>query len=119
MSECFNTTILVGKVVEGPTEDPESVGSPRVRIVLRTSRQFRARGSGLQRHIDADHCIVFDGKLGLSAKRLIRQGMTLYVQGELLTRSWNDESGQRRYEAVIDAETFSCLTAPSSPSVDR
>lgn len=40
MSECFNTTILVGKVIEGPTEDPSPSGGPRIRVVLRTTRQI-------------------------------------------------------------------------------
>lgn len=119
MSECFNTTILVGKVIEGPTEDPDTSGGPRVRVVLRTTRQFRARGSGQQREIVADHCIAFEGKLALSAKRLIREAVTIYVQGQLASRSWNDDSGLRRFEALIDAETFSCLSPPATRSKDR
>ena len=108
----LNKVMLIGNV----GKDPEirvspSTGSKNVSFSLATSRRYRD-ANGEQKEDTQWHNIVGWGKIADIVEQLgIRKGTSLYVEGELTTRSWTDQaSGQNRYATEINMSTFQLLT---------
>lgn len=104
--------MLIGNIGKDPEiRVNQTSGRKRVSFSLATSRRYRDN-NGEQKEQTEWHTIVGFGKLAEIVEQLgIRKGMSLYVEGELTTRSWTDQaSGQKRYSTEINMATFQLLT---------
>ena len=108
----LNKVMLMGNIGKDPEirVNPTS-GRKVVKFSLATSKRYRDN-NGEQKEQTEWHNVVGFGKTADIFEQLgIRKGTSLYVEGELATRSWTDQaSGQKRYSTEINMSTFQLLT---------
>ena len=108
----LNKCMLIGNIGKDPEirVNPNG-GRKRVSFSLATSRRYRDN-NGEQKEDTQWHNIVGWGKVAEVVEQLgIRKGTSLYVEGELATRSWVDNATQqKRYSTEINMSTFQLLT---------
>ncbi len=109
----LNKVMLIGNIGKDPETKVTPSGRKRVSFSLATSRRFRD-ASGETREQTDWHNIVGWGKIADIIEQLgVHKGMTLYVEGTLTYRSWDDQNGQKRYATDINMDTFQLLTPRS------
>jgi len=102
----MNKVILLGRLTKDPemryTQSNEPMAIARYTIAV--NRRFKRDGEP-----DADFipCVAF-GKAGEFAERFFKKGMMVCVSGRIQVRSWEDQSGQKRWstEVVLDEQDF-------------
>ena len=108
----LNKCMLIGNIGKNPEirVNPTS-GKKVVRFSLATSKRYRDNNNE-QKEQTEWHNIIGWGKIADIVEQLgIRNGTSLYVEGELTNRSWTDQtSGQKRYSTEINMSTFQLLT---------
>ena len=108
----LNKVMLIGNIGKDPeVRVNQATGKKVVKFSLATSKRYRDN-NGEQKEQTEWHTIVGFGKLAEIVEQLgIRKGMSLYVEGELATRSWVDNATQqKRYATEINMSTFQILT---------
>lgn len=99
----INKVILVGR----PGKDPKSVTSPtgaQWQTCRHTSESWRDKQTGEMREQTEWHRVVLFGKLAEVAGEYLRKGAQVYIEGQLRTRSWED-NGITRYVTEILVKT--------------
>lgn len=107
----LNKVMLMGNVGKDPeVRYSQAGGRKNVSFSLATSKRYRD-ANGEQKELTTWHNIVGWGKIADIVEQLgIRKGMSLYVEGSLNNRSWNDQNGQKRYVTEVLMDTFQVLT---------
>ncbi|MDY6284863.1 MAG: single-stranded DNA-binding protein [Hallerella sp.] len=106
----LNKVMLIGNIGKDPETKVTPSGRKRVSFSLATSRRYRD-ASGETREQTDWHNIVGWGKIADIIEQLgVHKGMTLYVEGTLTYRSWDDQNGQKRYATDVNMDTFQLLT---------
>ena len=104
MAGSVNKVILVGNLGRDPEVKSMQDGRSMVNMSVATSETWRDRQSGERKERTEWHrVVIFNEKLAEVAQKFVRKGSKVYVEGQLSTRKWTDQSGQERYttEAVI------------------
>ncbi|TPW33910.1 single-stranded DNA-binding protein [Oecophyllibacter saccharovorans] len=105
MAGSVNKVTLVGNLGRDPEVRNTQSGSKIVNLTLATSDSWNDRATGERRERTEWHRIViFNERLADVAERFLRKGRKIYVEGELRTRKWTDQSGAEKYttEVVLD-----------------
>ncbi|MBV9782805.1 MAG: single-stranded DNA-binding protein [Acidisphaera sp.] len=105
MAGSVNKVILVGNLGKDPEIRTTQSGQKIVNFTLATSETWNDRTSGERKERTEWHRIViFNERVGDVAEKYLRKGAKVYVEGQLQTRKWTDQSGQEKYttEVVID-----------------
>ena len=108
----LNKVMLIGNIGKDPEiRVNQASGKKVVKFSLATSKRYRD-ANGEQKELTEWHTVVGFGKLADIFEQLgIRKGTSLYVEGELTTRSWVDNATQqKRYATEINMSTFQLLT---------
>jgi single-strand DNA-binding protein len=102
MAGSVNKVILVGNLGADPEVRRTQDGSAVVNLRVATSEQWRDRGSGERRERTEWHrVVIFNENLGKVAEQYLRKGAKVYLEGQLQTRKWTDQSGQDRYTTEV------------------
>jgi single stranded DNA-binding protein (ssb) len=105
-----NKVILVGNLGRDPEVRYTPEGSAICNISLATTSQWKDRNSGERREETEWHRVVFYNRLAEIAGEYLRKGRSVYVEGRIKTRKWQDkETGQDRYSTEIVAEQMQML----------
>ena len=107
----INKVILVGNVGQDPeiryTGDVNN--STKVATLrLATTERYRDRNNNPQEHTEWHSVVVWRGQADV-VEKYVKKGTQLYVEGRLRTRSWDDQSGNKRYVTEIVADTIQLL----------
>lgn len=105
-SRGINKVILVGNLGNDPEIRYMPNGSAVANITIATSESWRDKGTGEQREKTEWHRVVLFGKLAEVAGEYLRKGSQVYVEGQLQTRKWQDQSGQDRYSTEVVVQGF-------------
>lgn len=99
-----NKVILVGHLGQDTEVRYMPNGGAVANLTVATSDTWRDKQSGEQREKTEWHRVTLYGKLAEVAGEYLRKGSQVYVEGQLRTRKWQDQSGQDRYttEVVVD-----------------
>jgi single-strand DNA-binding protein len=82
-------------------------GNPVVNMSIATSESWRDRNSGERRERTEWHrVVIFNEKLAEIAQKYLRKGSTVYIEGQLQTRKWTDQSGQEKYSTEVVLQRF-------------
>jgi len=100
-SRGVNKVILVGNLGQDPEVRYLPNGGAVTNITLATSESWRDKQSGEQKEITEWHRVVLFGKLAEVAGEYLRKGSQVYIEGQLRTRKWQDQSGQDRYTTEV------------------
>lgn len=100
----INKVILVGNLGQDPEIRYMSNGNAVANFNVATSETWKDKQTGENREKTEWHRIVVFGKLAEITGEYIKKGTLVYIEGQLQTRKWQDQSGQDRYttEVVIN-----------------
>lgn len=102
MAGSVNKVILVGNLGRDPEVRQTQSGSPIVQLSVATSENWRDRQSGERRERTEWHrVVIFNENLAKIAEQYLRKGSKVYLEGQLQTRKWQDQSGQDRYTTEV------------------
>ena len=107
MAGSVNKVILVGNLGRDPEVKSMQDGRSMVNMSIATSDTWRDRQSGERKERTEWHrVVIFNEKLAEVAQKYIRKGSKIYVEGQLSTRKWTDQSGQERYTTEVVIPRF-------------
>ena len=101
MARGVNKVILIGNLGSDPEVRYTPDGTPVANFSLATSESWNDRNTGERQERTEWHRLVLWRKLAEIASQYLKKGSKLYVEGKLQTRSWDDQSGQKRYTTEI------------------
>ena len=102
MSGSVNKVILVGRLGADPESRSFNNGCKVVSLSVATSERWKDKQSGEQREKAEWHKVsIFNERLGEVAERFLKKGSSVYLEGALETRKWQDQSGQDKYTTEI------------------
>ena len=102
-----NKVILLGNLGRDPEIRTTQNNQKIVTLNIATSERWRDNQSGEQREKTEWHRVVsFNEHLADVAERFLAKGRTVYLEGQLQTRKWTDQSGQERYTTEIVLQRF-------------
>lgn len=97
----INKVIIVGNLGQDPEIRYIPNGSAVANLSLATSESWRDKQTGEMRENTEWHRVVLFGKLAEVAGEYLRKGSQVYIEGQLRTRNWLDDSGVTRYVTEI------------------
>jgi len=107
MAGSVNKVILVGNLGRDPEIRSLQNGGRVANLSLATSESWRDKASGERRERTEWHrVVIFNEHLLDIAEKYLRKGAKVYVEGELQTRKWTDQSGQERYTTEVVLQRF-------------
>ena len=107
MAGSVNKVILVGNLGRDPEVRSMQDGRSMVNMSVATSDTWRDRQSGERKERTEWHrVVIFNEKLAEVAQKFVRKGSKVYVEGQLATRKWTDQSGQERYTTEVVIPRF-------------
>jgi single-strand DNA-binding protein len=101
-----NKVILVGNLGADPESRSFSNGGEVVNLRLATSETWKDRDGNRQEKTEWHTVAIFNEHLGKTAKSYLRKGSKVYLEGQLQTRKWQDQSGADRYSTEIVLQKF-------------
>lgn len=102
-----NKVILVGRLGRDPEARSFSNGGKVVNLRLATSETWKDKATGERKERTEWHTVaIFNENLAGVAERFLRKGSNVYLEGQLETRKWQDQSGQDRYSTEIVLRQF-------------
>ena len=101
-SRGINKVILVGNLGQDPEVRYMPSGGAVANMTLATSESWRDKQTGEMKEQTEWHRVVMCGKLAEVAGEYLRKGSQVYIEGQLRTRKWTDQSGQERYTTEIN-----------------
>ena len=118
MAGSVNKVILVGNLGADPEIRHTQDGRPIANLRVATSESWRDRNTGERRERTEWHrVVIFSEGLCKIAEQYLRKGSKVYLEGQLQTRKWEDQSGNERYTTEVVLQGFnSALTMLDSRS---
>ena len=96
-----NKVILVGNLGADPESRSFANGGEVVNLRVATSETWKDRDGNRQEKTEWHSVAIFNENLGRVAKSYLRKGSKVYLEGQLQTRKWQDQSGNDRYSTEI------------------
>jgi len=107
MAGSVNKVILVGNLGADPEVRNLPSGGKVVNLSIATSESWKDRNSGERREKTEWHrVVIFSEGLTRIAEQYLRKGSKVYLEGQLQTRKWQDQSGQDKYSTEIVLQNF-------------
>lgn len=107
MAGSVNKVILVGNLGRDPEVKSMQDGRSLVNMSVATSETWRDRNSGERKERTEWHrVVIFNDKLAEVAQKFLKKGAKVYLEGQLTTRKWTDQSGQERYTTEVVIPRF-------------
>ncbi|EPJ7711153.1 single-stranded DNA-binding protein [Citrobacter freundii] len=100
-SRGVNKVILVGNLGQDPEVRYLPNGGAVANITLATSESWRDKATGEMKEQTEWHRVVLFGKLAEVASEYLRKGSQVYIEGQLRTRKWTDQSGVEKYTTEV------------------
>ena len=101
-----NKVILVGNLGADPEARSLNNGGEVVNLRVATSEQWKDRDGNRQERTEWHNVVIFNENLGRVAKSYLRKGSKVYLEGQIQTRKWTDQSGNDRYTTEIVLQKF-------------
>ncbi|MEF3047560.1 single-stranded DNA-binding protein [Pseudotabrizicola sp. L79] len=108
MAGSVNKVILIGNLGRDPEVRSFQNGGKVVNLRIATSETWRDRNTGEKKERTEWHSVaIFNEPLAKIAEQYLRKGSTVYIEGQLETRKWQDQSGQDRYSTEVVLRPYS------------
>lgn len=104
-----NKVILVGNLGKDPEVRYMPDGGAVANISLATSSSWKDKNTGEKREETEWHRVVMYGRLAEIAGEYCKKGRSVYIEGKLKTRKWQDQSGVDKYTTEIIADQMQLL----------
>ncbi len=107
MAGSVNKVILIGNLGADPEVRNTQDGRPIVNLRVATSESWRDKSTGERREKTEWHrVVIFNEGLCRIAEQYLKKGSKVYLEGQLQTRKWQDQSGQDRYSTEVVLQGF-------------
>ena len=101
-----NKVTLLGRLGKDPEARNFQNGGRVVNFSVATSERYKDRDGNQQEKTEWHNVAIFNEKLGEVAERFLRKGAQVYLEGQLQTRKWQDQSGQDRVMTEVVLPRF-------------
>jgi single-strand DNA-binding protein len=99
--------ILIGNLGKDPEVRRLPSGEPVVNLRIATSESWRDKASGERKEKTEWHAVViFNEQIAKVAEQYLKKGMKVYIEGQLQTRKWQDQSGADKYTTEIVLQRY-------------
>ena len=107
MAGSVNKVILIGNLGKDPESRSFANGGKVVSFSVATSENWKDKGSGERKEKTEWHNVsIFSEGLAGVAERYLKKGSKVYLEGQLETRKWQDQSGNDRYTTDVVLRNF-------------
>jgi single-strand DNA-binding protein len=107
MAGSVNKVILIGNLGKDPDVRRLNSGDQVVSFPVATSETWRDKSSGERKERTEWHnVVIFNENLGKVAEQYCKKGTKVYLEGQLQTRKWQDQSGADRYTTEVVLQRF-------------
>jgi single-strand DNA-binding protein len=104
-----NKVILVGNLGKDPEIRYMTNGEAVANVSIATSESWKDKATGEKKEITEWHRLVFYRKLAEIVGQYLKKGSTVYVEGRIRTRKWQDKEGQERNTTEIEVSEMQML----------
>lgn len=101
MARGINKVILIGNLGRDPEVRYTAGGSAVANLRIATTESWKDKQTGEKKEATEWHSVVLFGKLGEIAGEYLKKGRTVYIEGRLQTRKYQDKEGVERYSTEI------------------
>ncbi len=101
-----NKAIILGRLGRDPEVRNFQNGGKVVNLRIATSERYKDREGNQQERTEWHAVAIFNERLGEVAEKYLRKGSEVYIEGQIETRKWQDQSGQERYTTEIVLRQF-------------
>ena len=105
----INKVILIGNLGRDPEVRYTPNGAAVCNVAIATSRNWKDKTSGEKVEETEWHRVVFYDRLAEIAGEYLKKGRSIYVEGRLKTRKWQDKEGKDNYTTEIVADNMQML----------
>ena len=110
MAGSVNKVILVGNLGADPEIKRTQDGRPIANLRIATSESWRDRATGERKEKTEWHrVVIFSEGLCKIAEQYLKKGSKIYLEGQLQTRKWTDQSGAERYSTEVVLQNFNSV----------
>ena len=107
MAGSVNKVIIVGNLGRDPEVRSFPNGGKVVSLNIATSENWRDKASGERKERTEWHRVaIFNEALGKIAEQYLKKGSTVYIEGQLETRKWQDQTGADRFTTEVVLRQF-------------
>jgi single-strand DNA-binding protein len=107
MAGSVNKVILIGNLGADPEIKRTQDGRPIANLRIATSETWRDRTSGERKEKTEWHrVVIFSEGLCKIAEQYLKKGAKVYIEGQLQTRKWTDQSGVEKYSTEVVLQNF-------------
>lgn len=114
----LNKVQLIGNVTATPEIKETPSGQKVASFSLATNRSWKDATGAKQEQAEY-HNIVVWGSLAGIVESYVGKGKKLYIEGRLQTRSWEDQSGVKKYKTEIVGESLLMLSGGDTPTAPK
>ena len=114
MSRGVNKVILVGNLGQKPEMRYTATQTAVANLSIATTESWKDKESGENRDKTEWHRVVFFGSLAEIAEKYLDKGSSVYVEGKIQTRKWQDKDGNDRYTTEVLGNQLTMLGSRSS-----
>ena len=108
MAGSVNKMIILGNLGRDPEVRTFQNGGKVVNLRVATSETWKDKNTGERRERTEWHQVaIFNEPLGRIAEQYLKKGATVYLEGQLETRKWQDQQGNDRYTTEVVLRPFS------------
>ena len=108
MAGSVNKVILLGNLGRDPEVRSFQNGGKVVNLRIATSETWRDKATGERKERTEWHSVaIFNENIAKIAEQYLRKGSKVYVEGQLETRKWQDQSGADRYSTEVVLRPYS------------
>lgn len=100
-SRGVNRVTILGNLGNAPEVKYTASGSAIANLTVATSEEWKDKATGESKSLTEWHRVVLFGKLAEVAGEYLRKGSQVYIEGQLRTRKWTDQSGQDKYTTEV------------------
>src|SRR4051812_25804137 len=107
MAGSVNKVILVGNLGKDPEIRRTQDGRPIANLSVATSESWRDKTTGERKEKTEWHrVVIFNEGLCKVAEQYLKKGAKVYIEGQLQTRKWTDQSGVEKYSTEVVLQNF-------------
>jgi len=107
MAGSVNKVILVGNLGKDPEIRRTQDGRPIANLSIATSESWRDKATGERKEKTEWHrVVIFNEGLCKVAEQYLKKGAKVYIEGQLQTRKWTDQSGAEKYSTEVVLQRF-------------
>tara|TARA_B100001059_G_scaffold25652_1_gene20640 strand:+ start:21063 stop:21500 length:438 start_codon:yes stop_codon:yes gene_type:complete len=114
MSRGVNKVILVGNLGQKPEMRYTATQTAVANLSIATTESWKDKESGENRDKTEWHRVVFFGNLAEIAEKYLDKGSSVYIEGKIQTRKWQDKEGKDRWTTEVLGNQLTMLGSRNS-----